>query len=119
MKINIQKTILLFLVVVLIVFIPFASAAPVGTSESATVTAAKNWIGVKNEHGGNNRSSIDCSHLVYQVYQEVRTKGIVFQTVPNMKNNKCYVIKTSPRPGDIVFWEKNINKNGKKYSLVP
>jgi len=94
------------------------AAAPVGTSESGTLKAAKGWIGVKVIHGGNSRSGIDCSHFVYQVYKKVGAKSIVFQTVPNMKKNKYYVTTKSPRPGDVIFWKKDVTKNGKKYWLA-
>jgi cell wall-associated NlpC family hydrolase len=117
-KTNKQKVIATILIVILIAFIPLGAAAPVGTSEAATVKAAKNWIGVKTLYKGNSRSGIDCSHLVYQVYKQVGAKSIAFQTVPNMKNNKYYVTTTSPKPGDVIFWKKNAIKNGKRYSLV-
>lgn len=42
----------------------------------------------------------------------------MFQTVPNMKKNKYYVNKTSPRSGDVIFWKKNVIKNDKKYWLA-
>ncbi len=118
MKTNKQKVMAALLVALLIAFIPLGAAAPVGTSEAATVKAAQNWIGVKAEYKGNDRSGIDCSHLVYQVYKQVGAKSIVFQTVANMKKNKYYVTTTSPRPGDVIFWKKNGNKNGKTYSLA-
>ena len=117
-KINKQKAMAALLVVILIVFVPLVAAAPVGTSENATVNAAKSWIGVKAEYRGNDRSHIDCSHLVYQAYKQVGARSIVFQTVPNMKKNKYYVTTKSPRPGDVIFWKKNGNKNGKYYPLV-
>ena len=68
-------------------------------------------------HGGDDRSGIDCSHLVYQVYKQVGAKSIVFQTVPNMKRNTNYVNISSPTPGDVIFWEKDVIKNDKKYWL--
>lgn len=94
------------------------AAAPLGTSESQTVKVAKSWIGVRVVHGGNDRSKIDCSHLVYQVYKQVGAKGIVFETVPNMKKDKYYVTTKSPRPGDVIFWKKDVTKNGKTYWLA-
>ena len=118
MKINRQKAIASCLVVILIVFIPLGAAAPIGTSESATIKAAKSWIGVKTLYKGNSRSGIDCSHLVFQVYKQVGAKSIAFQTVPNMKKNQYYATTISPKPGDVIFWKKNATKNGKKYSLV-
>jgi cell wall-associated NlpC family hydrolase len=118
MRINKQKLVVIFLVAILIAFIPLGAAAPVGVSESAVVKAAKSWVGVRSVHGGNNTSGIDCSHLVYQVYKKAGVKGIVFQKVPAMKKNICYVNTTSPAPGDLVFWEKDITKGKKTYWLT-
>lgn len=117
MNTNKQKVTVSLIVVILTAFIPLGAAAPVGISESAVVEAAKNWIGVESVHGGNNSSVIDCSHLIYQVYNQVGVKNIIFQTVPDMKNNAYYVKIRSPTPGDIIFWEKDVIKNNKKYWL--
>ncbi|MDD3873392.1 MAG: PKD domain-containing protein [Methanosarcina sp.] len=118
MKINTQKLIAVLLVIILIESIPLVAAAPLGTSESAVVEAAKSWIGVKSVHGGNDKSGIDCSHLVFQVYKQAGAKGIEFQTVPNMKKNPYYVNTTSPTPGDVIFWERDVTKNNRNYWLV-
>lgn len=117
METNKQKAIVLFIVIILIACISLGVAAPIGISESAVVEAAKSWIGVDSVHGGDDRSGIDCSHLVYQVYKQVGSKSIVFQTVPNMKRNTNYVNISSPTPGDVIFWEKDVVKNDKKYWL--
>ena len=106
-----QKAIVLFIVIILIACIPLGLAAPVGISESAVVEAAKSWIGVDSVHGGNDTSGIDCSHLIYQVYKQV------VQTVPDMKKNTDYVSISSPTPGDVIFWGKDVAKNDKKYWL--
>jgi cell wall-associated NlpC family hydrolase len=118
MKTKRQKVLAVLLAAILIATIPLGAAAPAGTSEAATVKTAKNWIGVKAEYKGNDRSHIDCSHLVYQVYKQVGAKSIVFLTVPNMKKNKYYVTTKFPKPGDVIFWKKNGTKNSKSYSLV-
>jgi PGF-pre-PGF domain-containing protein len=118
MKINKQKLIVILYAAFLIIFIPLVAAAPLGTTESAVVDAAKGWIGVKEVHGGDNRSGIDCSHLVYEVYKEAGASSIVFQTVPNMKKNKYYVTTTSPTPGDVIFWKKDVTENNKTYWLA-
>ncbi|WP_292388616.1 C40 family peptidase [Methanosarcina sp. UBA5] len=117
MKINKQILTVTVLVAILITFIPLGAAAPVGTSESATVEAANSWLGVKSVHEGNDISGIDCSHLVYQVYEKVGAKGIIFQKVPDMKKNTNYVITSSPAPGDVIFWQKDVTQNGKTYWL--
>jgi cell wall-associated NlpC family hydrolase len=108
-------TVSLVFIILLAILVPLVAAAPQGTSEAATVKAAKNWIGVKVVHGGNSRSSIDCSHLVYQVYKQVGARGIYFETVANMKKDKNYVTTKSPRPGDIILWKKAVTINGVKY----
>lgn len=118
MKINKQRLIAILLLAILIAFIPLVEAAPSGTSESAVVEAANSWLGVKSVHGGNDRSGIDCSHLVYQVYKEAGAKNIIFQKVPDMKKNPDYVKTTSPTPGDVIFWQKDVTQNGKTYWLA-
>jgi len=117
MRINKQKAIAILFVAILVALIPLGAAAPSGATESATVKAAKSWIGVKELTGGNSRSGIDCSHLVYQVYMQVGAKSIVFETVAKMKKDKHYVITKSPRPGDVIFWKKAVTENGIKYWL--
>ncbi|HEY3362133.1 MAG TPA: NlpC/P60 family protein [Methanosarcina sp.] len=118
MKINKQKLIVTLLLTILIAFIPLGAAAPVGTSENSTVEAANSWLGVKEIHGGNNTTAIDCSHLVYQVYEKVGAKSIFFQKVPDMKKNTDYVNTSSPTPGDVIFWQKDVTQNGKTYWLA-
>ncbi|AKB44404.1 MULTISPECIES: C40 family peptidase [Methanosarcina] len=118
MKISKERLIVTFLLAILIAFIPLGAAAPVGTSENATLEAANNWLGVKSVHGGNNTTAIDCSHLVYQVYSQVGAKDIFFQKVPDMKNNTDYVNTSSPAPGDVIFWQKDVPQNGRIYWLA-
>ncbi len=118
MKTNNQKAIFSLILVIIIVSIPLVTAAPVGISASVVVEAAKSWIRVESVHGGNDRSGIDCSHLVYQIYKRVGAKSIVLQTVPNMKKNAFYVNTSSQIPGDVIFWKKDITKNDKKYWLT-
>lgn len=94
-----------------------AAATPVGTKENDVVKHAKSWVGVPNVHGGNSKDGIDCSHLVYQVYSKAGARGIYFMKVPQLKTNKYYAKISSPRPGDLILWKKDVTKNGKKYSL--
>jgi len=118
MKINKQKLTTTVLLVIFIAFIPLGAASPIGTSENATVEAAKGWLGVEFVHGANNTSAIDCSHLVYQVYNQVGAKDIFFLKVPEMKNNTNYVNTTSPAPGDVILWQKDVSQNDKMYWLA-
>ena len=117
MKTNTQKAMVSLIVVIIIAFIPLGAAAPAGITESAVVEAAKSWIGVESIHGGSDRSGIDCSHLVYQIYKQIGAKSIILQTVPNMKKNAYYINISFPTPGDVIFWEKDVTKNDKKYWL--
>ncbi|HET8686174.1 MAG TPA: NlpC/P60 family protein [Methanosarcina sp.] len=94
------------------------TTAPAGTNESDIVKYARSWVGVPNVHGGNSREGIDCSHLVYQVYSKAGARGIYFMKVPDIKKNKYYTEITSPKPGDLILWKKDVTKNGKTYSLA-
>jgi len=97
---------------------PVASAAPAGTSETKTVAVAISWLGVKDLSGGNSRSGIDCSPLVYQVYKAVGAKDYYFMKVADMKKNKNFVITSSPRPGDVIFWKKDVTTSKRTYWLA-
>jgi cell wall-associated NlpC family hydrolase len=104
--------------ILLLATIPLGIAAPLGTKESDVVKYAKSWIGVKYIHEGNSRASIDCSHLVYQVYSKAGARKIYFMKVSDIKKNPYYKVVSSPRPGDIILWKKDVTKNGKKYWLA-
>lgn len=97
---------------------PAVEAAPAGTSESKTVAIAMTWLGVKDVSGGNSRSGIDCSHLVYQVYKAAGAKTYYFMKVPDMKKNKNFVTTSSPRPGDVIFWKKDVKTSKRTYWLA-
>lgn len=95
-----------------------AAAAPTRTKENDVVKYAKSWVGVRNVHGGDSREGIDCSHLVYQVYSKAGARGIYFMKVPDIKKNKYYTRTTSPKPGDLILWRKDVTENGKTYYLA-
>lgn len=105
------------IMLLLVLTVSSAVAAPVGTKESDVIKYAKSWIGVPNVHSGNSRSGIDCSHLVAQVYTKAGAK-YSFMIVSAMKTNKYTVTTKSPKPGDMLFWKKNITQNGRNYNLV-
>lgn len=97
---------------------PAVAAAPVGTSPTKVVAIAASWIGVKNEHNGNSRAGIDCSHLVYQVYRAAGAKSYYFMKVPAMRSNTYFKTVKTPALGDVVFFKKDVTYNGKKYGLT-
>jgi cell wall-associated NlpC family hydrolase len=35
-----------------------------------------------------------------------------------MKMNQYYLTTTSPKPGDVIFWEKDVIEDGKNYWLA-
>lgn len=115
-----QKIVTVSLIIIILLAISAFSvtAAPLGTKESNVVKYAKSWVGVRNVHGGNSRTGIDCSHLVYQVYLKTGAKGISFMKIPEIKKNKYYTKIASLRPGDLILWEKDVTKNGRKYYLA-
>jgi cell wall-associated NlpC family hydrolase len=110
-------TISLIIIILLAISASSVAAAPVGTKESDVVKYAKSWVGVRNVHGGNSRTGIDCSHLVYQAYLKAGAKGIYFLKIPDIKKNKYYTRIAYPRSGDLVLWKKDVTKNGRKYYL--
>lgn len=67
------------------------------------------WLGVRYLYGGNSRSGIDCSHLVYQVYRNV---GIPYpyMTTSTMRTSSRFIC-VNPAPGDIILF-MNINHCG-------
>jgi peptidoglycan endopeptidase LytE len=113
MNIRKQKitTILLALVVLFIVSTSLGAAAPIGTTEGKTVQCAYNWAGTPYVYGGNTTRGIDCSHLVCRVYQQAGAYYPHYLTVAGIKASlgKYYSKTTSPRPGDIILWEQDVN----------
>jgi len=84
-----------------------AESAPAGTSEFWTVYWANTWVGTPYLWGGNSHNGIDCSHLVYQVYNQAGAYYPNYLTVAGIKGSPYYARTTSPRPGDVVLWERD------------
>lgn len=83
-----------------------ASLNVMGVSSTRIINQTFLWLGVPYVYGGNSRSGIDCSHLVYQVYQNV---GIPYpyMTTATMRLSSRF-ISVNPVPGDIIlFWGIN------------
>jgi cell wall-associated NlpC family hydrolase len=66
------------------------------------VNQTYSWLGVPYSYGGNSRSGIDCSHLVYQVYRNV---GIPYpyMTTAQIKSSWRFIC-VNPVPGDIIMF---------------
>lgn len=71
------------------------------------------WEGTKYQFGGSTKRGVDCSGLVYLIYQEVYGKKI-----PRMTSQQVQVIKrkyeSQLKEGDLVFFDFD----GKKFSHV-
>lgn len=67
--------------------------------------AANSWLGVPYVWGGNSRSGVDCSHLVYQVYHQAGIGSYPFLTTSAMKTYGHFIcVNWSSDPGDIVLF---------------
>lgn len=62
------------------------------------------WLGVTYYYGGNSRSGIDCSHLVYQVYGGACIKYPYF-SVAQMKASSRFIC-VNPVGGDVITFVK-------------
>ena len=80
-----------------------------GVSEATIMNQTCTWLGVKYLYGGNSRSGVDCSHLVYQAYQ---SSGISYpyMTTSTMRTSSRFIC-VNPLPGDIILF-MNINHCG-------
>ena len=74
--------------------------------------AFQHWKGTPHRLGGLDKSGIDCSGLVYRVYQELGTK--VPRTTATQIEQSYAIQQSALQPGDLVFF-KFI---GKKYRHV-
>lgn len=72
----------------------------------------RQWQGVSYKYGGQDRSGIDCSYLVYDVYRKELRKQIPRTTLYQSKSGKS-VKKKDLRTGDLVFFLTN--KKGSRH----
>ena len=72
----------------------------VGVSGWTIINTAYTWYGVPYCWGGNSRSCVDCSHLIYQVYRSVGVPYPYF-TVAGMKSSSRFIC-VNPDYGDII-----------------
>lgn len=83
----------------------------VTTSDNQTLyNEAASWIGVPYKYGGTSRSGIDCSGLVYLMYQSVYSKTISRQSAAILENNCTRISKSNLRAGDLVFFRTDGKK---------
>lgn len=106
--------------ILLAVLASSVAAAPVGTKGSTVVAYAQKWIGTKVVHGGTGPKTIDCSHLVYEVYRKAGAKKISFMTVAQMKkpsSSNYYKVVSKPEVGDLILWKTKAVVKGQTYWL--
>lgn len=76
-----------------------------GVSGNTIGNAAKNWLDVRYVYGGNSRSGIDCSHLVYQVYRQAGISSYPYLTTSSMRTYGHFICINWPNEaGDIVMF---------------
>lgn len=67
------------------------------------INQAYSWIGVRYAYGGNSRSGVDCSHLVYQVYRGAGIGSYPFLTTAQMQSYGRFIC-VNPDYGDIILF---------------
>lgn len=84
----------------------FAVAMMANTASASIASVAYQWIGVPYRYGGNSRNGVDCSHLVYQVYQGAGEYWYPYMTVAQLQ---CcpyftFVSANKAKSGDLVLF---------------
>lgn len=69
------------------------------------------WMGTPYKYGGISKSGVDCSGLVYKVYQKVYRKTLPRSTAELEKKGIKKISKNDLRPGDLVFFATSNSKN--------
>lgn len=76
-----------------------------GVSGNTIGNMANSWLNVPYLWGGNSRSGIDCSHLVYQVYQNAGIRSYPFMTTSAMQRYSHFIcVNQSSDAGDIILF---------------
>ena len=76
-----------------------------GVSGYTIASVANSWLGVPYYLGGNTRSGIDCSWLVYQVYHGAGITSYPYMPTAKMKTYGHFIcVNWSNDPGDIVLF---------------
>lgn len=75
----------------------------VGVSSATIMNQTGQWLGVKYLLGGNSKSGIDCSHLVYQVYRGAGISSYPYMTTATMRTSTRFVC-VNPVAGDIILF---------------
>lgn len=81
-----------------------------------TVTTAMSYLGTPYVWGGNDRSGVDCSGLVQQVYKSM---GI---DLPRLSSDQIRAGQATPysqlKPGDLIGWDENSRNNGADHIAI-
>jgi len=79
------------------------SAAAVDSSLRA---AANDWLGVSQEWGGTTQEGVDCSGLVYSIY-DTEFQMSLPRTTDRQAQTGTKVSRSALQPGDLVFFRHN------------
>lgn len=69
----------------------------------AIVTEARNWLGTKYHYGGNDKSGVDCSGMVSQIYLKVTNTKLPRNSAQQQKFCKL-IDKNELIEGDLIFF---------------
>jgi hypothetical protein len=83
-----------------------------GASSYTILSQARSWLGVPYRYGGNSRSGIDCSHLVYQVYRGAGISSYPYLTTSQMRSSLGFAcVNWNNEGGDVVLF-RNLAHTG-------
>lgn len=94
----------------------FPKGGPIGGVRQRVADVAKSWLGVPYLFGGNDRSGIDCSAFVQQVYKQfgIELPRISFQQArsgPRIGINEAQM-------GDLIAWNNSTRNNGADHIAI-
>ncbi len=79
---------------------------PHSKQDQEFTTLAKSYLGIAYQYGGNNRSGMDCSGLVYQLYKQYYKITLPHNTYQLYKTNQTITYRAL-KTGDLVFFREN------------
>jgi murein DD-endopeptidase / murein LD-carboxypeptidase len=85
----------------------------------AVFTAANNWKGTPYLLGGNSKQGIDCSHFVYQVFNDARNQVaaaangpapqvVDYRSTATIEASNVFIEVKIPEPTDLVLWDGHV-----------
>jgi cell wall-associated NlpC family hydrolase len=70
---------------------------------SMVVSEAQTWKGTPYRYGGKGKGGVDCSHFVYEVYNQV-VEDYSYRRAEDYPKDPDFFPTKSPKPGDLVVF---------------